>query len=100
MSHGIDTIMTHYETGRTEIPFGPFDVCIWASPFLVQDSPVEGTRHQCPSCGMFAEPLNQDFITTRFTIFIKASYYIPIDSNSLRTLNKASLQYLLGARPL
>jgi hypothetical protein len=36
MSHGTDTIMTQYDTGRTEIPFGPFNVCIWVSPFLVQ----------------------------------------------------------------
>jgi hypothetical protein len=58
MSHGTDTIMTRYDTGRTEIPFGPFDVCIWVSPFLVQDNPIEGTPHQCPSCVLFAEPLN------------------------------------------
>jgi hypothetical protein len=58
ISHGTDTIMTQYDTGRTEIPFGPFDVCIWVSPFLVQDSPIEGTPHQCPSCGIFAEPQN------------------------------------------
>jgi hypothetical protein len=56
--HGTDTIMTQYDTGRTEIPFGRFDVCIWVSPFLVQDSPIEGTPHQCPSCGIFAAPLN------------------------------------------
>jgi hypothetical protein len=58
ISHGTDTIMTHYDTGSTEIPFGAFDVCIWVSPFLVQDSPIEGTPNQCPSCGIFAEPLN------------------------------------------
>jgi hypothetical protein len=58
ISHGTDTIMTQYNTGRTEIPFGPFDVCIWVSPFLVQDSPIEGTPHQCPSCGIFTGPLN------------------------------------------
>jgi hypothetical protein len=49
ISHGTDTIMTQYDTCRTEIPFGPFDVCIWVSPILVQDSPIEGTPHQCPS---------------------------------------------------
>jgi hypothetical protein len=58
ISHGTDTIMTQYDTGRTELPFGPFDVCIWVSPFLVQDSPIEGTPQQCPSCGIFAAPLN------------------------------------------
>jgi hypothetical protein len=58
ISHGTDNIMTRYDTGRTEIPFGSFDVCIWVSPFLVQDSPIEGTPHQCPFCGIFAEPLN------------------------------------------
>jgi hypothetical protein len=58
ISHGTDTIMTQYDTGRTEIPFGHFDVCIWVSPFLVQDSPIVGTPHQCPFCGMLAEPLN------------------------------------------
>jgi hypothetical protein len=58
ISHGTDTIMTQYDTDRTEIPFGPFDVCNWVSPFLVQDSPIEGTPHQCPSCGIFAAPLN------------------------------------------
>jgi hypothetical protein len=58
ISHGTDTIMTQYDTGRTEIPFGPFDVCIWVSPFLVQDSPIGGTPHQCPFCDTFAEPLN------------------------------------------
>jgi hypothetical protein len=35
ISHGTDTVMTQYDTGRTKIPFGPFDVCIWVSPFLV-----------------------------------------------------------------
>jgi hypothetical protein len=45
ISHGTDTIMTQNDTGRTEIPFGPFDVCIWMSPFLVQDSQIEGTPH-------------------------------------------------------
>jgi hypothetical protein len=35
--------MTQYDTARTEIPFGPFDVCISVIPFLVQDSPIEGT---------------------------------------------------------
>jgi hypothetical protein len=58
ISHGTDTIMTRYDTGRTEIPFGPVDVCIWVSPFLVQDSPIEGTLHQCPFCGIISEPLN------------------------------------------
>jgi hypothetical protein len=58
LSYGTDTVMTQYDTGRTEIPFGPFDVCIWVSPFLVQDSPIEGTPHQYPSRGIFAEPLN------------------------------------------
>jgi Integrase zinc binding domain len=58
ISRGTDTIMTQYDTGRTEIPFGPFDVCIWVSPVLVQDSPIEGTPHQCPSCGIFSSPLN------------------------------------------
>jgi hypothetical protein len=57
ISHGTDTIMTQYDTDRTKISFGPFDVCILVSPFLVQDSPIEGTLHQCPSCGIFAEPL-------------------------------------------
>jgi hypothetical protein len=58
ISHGTDTIMTQYDTCRTEIPFGHFDVCIWVSHFLVQDASIEGTPHQCPSCGIFAEPLN------------------------------------------
>jgi hypothetical protein len=58
ISHGTDSIMTQYDTGRTEIPFGPFDVCIWVSSFLVQDSPIEGTPHRCPFCGIFVEPLN------------------------------------------
>jgi hypothetical protein len=58
ISHGTDTILTRYDTGRTEIAFGPFDVCIWVSPFLGQDSPIEGTPHQCPFCGIFAEPLD------------------------------------------
>jgi hypothetical protein len=58
ISHGTDTIMTQYDAGRTEIPLGPLDVCIWVSPFLAQDSPIEGTPRQCPSCGIFAAPLN------------------------------------------
>jgi hypothetical protein len=58
IGHGNDTIMTQYDTGRTEIPFGHFDVCIWVSPFLVRDSPIEGTPHHCPSCGIFAAALN------------------------------------------
>jgi hypothetical protein len=58
ISRGTDTIMTQYDTGRTEIPFGPFDVCIWVSHFLVQDSRIEDTPHQRPLCGIFAEPLN------------------------------------------
>jgi hypothetical protein len=45
ISHGTDKIMTHYDTGRTEFPFGQFDVCIWVGHFLVQDSPIEGTPH-------------------------------------------------------
>jgi hypothetical protein len=44
--------MTQYDTGTTEIPFGPFDVCIWVSHFLVQDSPIEGTPHQYPFRGV------------------------------------------------
>jgi hypothetical protein len=55
--HGTDKIMTQYDTGRTEIPFGPFDVCIWES-FSRPGLPNKGTPHQCPSCGIFAEPLN------------------------------------------
>jgi hypothetical protein len=58
ISHGIDTIMTQYDTGRTKIPFGPLDVCIWVSPFIVQDSAIEGTPHQSPIRGLFAEQLN------------------------------------------
>jgi hypothetical protein len=58
ISHSTDTILTPYDTGRTEIPFGPFNVCIWVSPFLVHDSPIEGTAHQCPFRGISAEPLN------------------------------------------
>jgi hypothetical protein len=58
ISHGTDTIMTQYDTGRTKISFGPFDVCIWVSPSLDQDSPIEGTPHQCPFRGIFVEPLN------------------------------------------
>jgi hypothetical protein len=53
-----DSIMTRYDTGRTEIPFGPFDVCNWVSPFLIQDSPIKGTPLQCPNRGILAEPLN------------------------------------------
>jgi hypothetical protein len=53
ISHGTDSIMAQYDAGRTKVPFWPFDVCTWASPFLVQDSPIEGTPHQCPSCGIF-----------------------------------------------
>jgi hypothetical protein len=37
---------------------GPFDICIWVSPFLVQYSLIEGTPHQCPFRGILAEPLN------------------------------------------
>jgi hypothetical protein len=58
ISHSTDTILTRYDTGRTEIPFLPFDVCIWVSPFLVHDSPIEGTSHRCTFRGIFAEPLN------------------------------------------
>jgi hypothetical protein len=58
ISHGTDTILTRYDTGRTEIPFGPFDVCIWVSPVLVRDSSIEDTLHQCPFRGIFAESLN------------------------------------------
>jgi hypothetical protein len=43
ISHGTGTIMTQYETGRTEIRLGPFYFCIWVSTFLVEDSPIEGT---------------------------------------------------------
>jgi hypothetical protein len=50
--------MTRYDTGRTEIPFGPFDVCIWVSPFIIQNSPIDGTPRHCPFHGMIAEPLN------------------------------------------
>jgi hypothetical protein len=98
--HGTETIMTRYDTGRTKIPFGPFDVCISVSLFLVQDSPIEGTPHQCPFRGIFSEPLNYAIITTRCTIVITASYYSPLDSNSLWNLIKASLRYLFGASPL
>jgi hypothetical protein len=31
----------------TIIQFAPIDFCIWVSPFLVQDSPTEGTPHRC-----------------------------------------------------
>jgi hypothetical protein len=58
ISHGTDTIMKRYATERTEIPFGPFDVCIWVSSFLIQDSPVEGTSLQSPIRGILTEPLN------------------------------------------
>jgi hypothetical protein len=95
ISHGTDTITTQYDTGRTGIPFGPFDVCIWVSPFLVPDSPIEGTPHQCPFCTIFAEPLNQAK-TTRCAVINKASHYSPLDSNSLWTLSKVSLLYHLG----
>jgi hypothetical protein len=57
-SHGTDINMTQYDIGRTEIPFGLFDVCIWVSPFLVQDSRIEGPPHRCPLRGIFAEPLH------------------------------------------
>jgi hypothetical protein len=57
-SHGTDTIMTQWDTGRTKLPFGTFDVCNWVSPFLFQDSPIEGTPHQSPFRGIFAAPLN------------------------------------------
>jgi hypothetical protein len=87
--------MTQSDTGRTEIPFGPFDVCIWASPFLVQYSPIEGTPHQCPFRGIFAEPLNHAITTTKRTTINKASHYSPLDANSLWTLSKVSLQYPL-----
>jgi hypothetical protein len=93
VSHGTDTITTQYDTGRTEIPFGTFDVCIWVSPILVQDSPIEDTPHQCSFCGIFAEPLNWAIATTKCTIINKASDYSPLDSNSFWTLNKVSLQY-------
>jgi hypothetical protein len=49
--------MTQYDTGGTKIPFGPFDVRIWVSPFLVQDSPIEGTPYQCAFRDIVAEPL-------------------------------------------
>jgi hypothetical protein len=65
--------MTQYDTGGTEIRFGPFDVCIWVSPFLVQDSPIDGTPHQCPFCGIFAEPLDYAITTTMCTILNEAS---------------------------
>jgi hypothetical protein len=47
ISHGTDSIMTRYGSGRTEIPFGPFDVGMRASPFLIQNSPIEDTPLQC-----------------------------------------------------
>jgi hypothetical protein len=37
ISHGTDTIMKQYDTGRTEIPFGPFGVFIWVSPVAKWD---------------------------------------------------------------
>jgi hypothetical protein len=88
--------MTQYDIGRTEIPFGPLDVCILVSHFLVQDSSIEGTPHQCPFRGIVAEPLNLAITTTRCTIINKASYYSPLNSNCLWTLIKASSQYPLG----
>jgi hypothetical protein len=93
--HGTDTIMTQYDTSRIKVPFGLFDVCIWVSHFLVQDSPIEGTPHQCPFRGIFAEPRNYAITTTKCTIIIKASHYSPLDSHSNWTLMKASLQYPL-----
>jgi hypothetical protein len=33
ISRGTDNNMAQYDTGRTKIPFGPFDACIWVSPF-------------------------------------------------------------------
>jgi hypothetical protein len=33
ITHGTETIMTLYDSGRTEFSFGPSDVCIWVSPF-------------------------------------------------------------------
>jgi hypothetical protein len=55
ISHGTDPIITRYDTGRTEIPFSPFDFCICVSHFLLQNSPIEGTPHQCPFRGILAE---------------------------------------------
>jgi hypothetical protein len=101
ISHGTDTIMTRYDTGRTKIPFGPLDVCIWVSPFLAQDSALEGTRHQCSLRGLFSEPLNlcYNYHYLGVPLFHKASYCSPLSSNSLWTLMQASLQYLLGTSP-
>jgi hypothetical protein len=53
--------MTQYDTGRTEISFGPFDLCIWVTPVLVQDSPIEGSPRQCPFRGIFAKPLKLSY---------------------------------------
>jgi hypothetical protein len=58
ISHGTDNIMTRYDTTRIEIPFGSFDVRIWVSHFLVQETLIERTPYQCPFRGIFAEPLN------------------------------------------
>jgi hypothetical protein len=92
LSDGTYNIMTRYDTGSTKIPFGPLYVCIWVSLFLVQDSPIDGTPHQCPFRGIFAEPLNYAIPTTTRTIINKASLYSPLDSNRFWTLSKVSLQ--------
>jgi hypothetical protein len=63
VSHGTDNIMTQHDTGRTEILFGLFNICIWVSPFLVHDSPIEDTPLQCSFRGIFAEPPNYFIVT-------------------------------------
>jgi hypothetical protein len=51
--------MAQYDTGRTEITVGTFDVCIWVRPFAVQASSIEGPPQECSFRGIFAEPLNK-----------------------------------------
>jgi hypothetical protein len=80
ISHGTENILIQYDTGRTEIPFGPFDVCIWVSPFLVQGSPIKGTLTSACSVAFYPEPLNWATTTTKCTTINKASYYRTLGS--------------------
>jgi hypothetical protein len=45
--------MTRYDTGSTEIPFGPFDVYFWVSLFLFQNSRIDKSPHQRPFRSIF-----------------------------------------------
>jgi hypothetical protein len=57
ISHGTDSIMAQYDTGRTESN-SALRYHIWVSLFLIQNYPIEGNPRQCPFRGIFAEPLS------------------------------------------